>query len=194
MKTIFSEETEKIIKNKRKLEGYLKVKIAVNGKDVIIDGSPENEYSAEKTIDAINLGFPVPIALLIKQEEFLLERIDIKKYTPRKDYETIRARIIGTKGKTLRTLATLTECYFEIKNNEVGIIGSPERIKNAQDAIISLVQGSKQANVYAFLEKHQVAPILDLGLKNKNDKKKIRKKSKAEDKEESDENEEVEEE
>ena len=105
--------------------------------------------------------------MLIKEEDFLFEILDIKDYTHRKDLETIRARIIGKGGKTLKTLNTLTECYFELKGNSVGIIGSPELIKNGQDAVIFLIQGSKQANVYSFLEKHQVKPVVDLGIKEK---------------------------
>jgi ribosomal RNA assembly protein len=164
---LICDNISKIIKNKRKLENLLDVKIKINGKEISVEGSPENEYIGEKVIDAINFGFPVSVALLIKNEDFLFEVLDIKKYTRRKDLKRIRARIIGRGGKTLKTLSHLTECNFEIKNNTVGIIGSPECIKNAQDAIISLIQGSKQANVYSFLEKHHVQPVLDLGLKKK---------------------------
>ncbi len=167
MKTIFSEDTTKVIKNQKKLEKILKIKITINGKEIIIDGNPEDEYIAEKVIDAINFGFPVPIALLIKKEDFLFEILNIKDYTRRKDFETIRARIIGKGGKTLKTLNQLTECNFELKDNEVGIVGAPEYIKNAQDAVISIIRGAKQANVYSYLEKHHVQPVLDLGLKKK---------------------------
>ena len=50
-------------------------------------------------------------------------------------------------------------------DNLVGIIGDAELIKNTQDAIISLIKGSKQSNVYTRLEKQKVKPVLDLGLK-----------------------------
>ena len=162
---IISDNTSKIVEKKNKLEKVLNVKINIKGNEITFEGSPENEYIAEKVLEALDFGFPLPVALLIKTEDFLFEILDIKKYTHRKDFETIRARIIGKNGKTLKTLNTLTECFFELKDNDVGIIGSPELIKNGQDAIILLVQGSKQANVYNFLEKHQVKPVFDLGLK-----------------------------
>lgn len=167
MKQIFSEAIALILKNKKKLERVLNIKIEINGKDISIEGKPEDEFIAEKIIDALGFGFPVPVALLIKEEDFLFEIINIKEYTKRKDFETIRARIIGRGGQTLRTLNDLTECFFEIKDNRVGIIGEAEKIKNAQEAIIWIVQGSKQANVYGYLEKHHTQPILDLGLKEK---------------------------
>lgn len=167
MKTIFSEKYSKIIRNKKQLEEELKVKIKIEGKNVSINGDADEEYTAEKVIDAINFGFPLSVALTIKREDFLFEILNIKNYSKKKDLESVRARIIGKKGKTLKTLTNLTECHFELKDNEVGIIGSPEHIKNAQDAIISIIQGAKQANVYAFLEKHKIYPVLDLGLKKK---------------------------
>jgi rRNA processing protein Krr1/Pno1 len=95
----------------------------------------------------------------------MFEIINIKDHTTRKDLGRVRARIIGKSGKTLKTLNTLTQCYFEVKDNCVGIIGDPEYIKNAQEAVIYLIKGSKQSNVYSFLEKHQVKPVFDLGLK-----------------------------
>jgi len=158
---------ETVRKSKKKLERILKVKLTINECDVLVEGEPEDEYTARKVIDAILFGFRFSVAILIKDEDFLFEKLNIKDFTRRKDFETIRARIIGKGGKTLRTLNTLTDCFFEMQNNEVGIIGSSEKIKNAQDAVISIIQGSKQANVYSFLEKHQVQPVLDLGLKER---------------------------
>jgi KH domain-containing protein len=165
MKTLLSEKTSRILRNKKDIEKELEVKILVKKGEVLLEGSPENEFLAEKVIDAIGFGFPLSAAFLIKKEDHMFEILSIKDHTKRKDLVTIRARLIGKKGKTLKTLATLTDCFFELKNNTVGIIGRPESIKNAQDAVIYLIQGSKQANVYKFLEKHRNQPIIDLGLK-----------------------------
>jgi ribosomal RNA assembly protein len=174
MKIIPSDDSSKVIESKKKLEEFLKVKIKIDKNEISIDGNPEDEFIAEKVIDAIIFGFSISVASSIKNEDFLFEILNIKNYTHRNDLERIRARIIGTGGKTLKTLNELTECNFAMKNNEVGIIGSPELIKNAGDAVISIIRGSKQANVYSFLEKHHIKPILDLGLKEqKKTKKKV---------------------
>ncbi len=165
MKTIISDKLPRIIKNKKKLEEELNIEIKNRGKEVTIKGKPEEEYVAEKVIDALNFGFPFSTALLIKREDNLFEIINIKDHTKRKDLKRIRARIIGKKGKALGTLHQLTKCHFELKDNYVGIIGDPEFIENAQEAIISIIKGSKHANVYGNLEKHQVKPVVDLGLK-----------------------------
>jgi len=165
MKTIISDKLPRILKNKKRLEDKLKVKITNRGKEVSISGKPVDEHTATLVIDALNFGFEYSVAILIKEEDFLFERINIKDHTKRHDLERIRSRIIGTKGKTLKTLEKLTKCYVELKDNEVGIVGDAEHIENAQQAVISVIKGSKQANVYAFLEKHQVKPPFDLGLK-----------------------------
>ncbi|MFQ5532035.1 MAG: KH domain-containing protein [Candidatus Nanoarchaeia archaeon] len=163
---LICDKIARIIKARKKLEQKLGVKITNRGKELTITGNPENEYIAEKVIDALNFGFPFSTALQIKEEEnFMFEILNIKDYTKRRDLERIRARIIGKKGKTLSTLSQLTKCAFELKNNQVGIIGPVEYIENAQEAIISIIQGSKQSNVYAHLEKHPPKPAIDLGLK-----------------------------
>lgn len=165
MKTILVDKIARIIKAKKRLQDKLNVKISNRGTEVTIQGNGEDEYIAEKVIDAINFGFAISTALLIKEEDHLFEIINIKDHTKRKDLERIKGRIIGTKGGTLKTLTELTKCHFEIKGNDIGIIGDPEYIENAQESIISIIKGSKQSNVYSYLEKHQVQPIADLGLK-----------------------------
>lgn len=157
----------RITKNHKRLEDNLGVKITTRGKEVYVNGNPEAEYEAEKIIEALEFGFPYSTVLLLKDGEYIFEIINIKHYTTRKDLARIKGRIIGAKGKTLKTLSHLTKCYFEIKDNCIGIIGDPEYIKNAQEAIIHLIKGAKQANIYSYLEQHQPEPIFDLGLKEK---------------------------
>lgn len=165
MQTLILDKVPRVIKGKKVLERELNVKLTLKGNIVEIEGNSVDEYLAEKIIEAIDFGFPFRTALLIKEEDLLFERINIKTHTKRTDFMRIRARIIGKDGKTLKTLTTLTDCFFEIKNNEVGIIGNPENIETANQAIISLIKGAKQSNVYSYLEKHQPQEIIDLGLK-----------------------------
>ena len=165
MKTIISEKIARIIKNKKRLEKELNIKISNNGKEVSLSGEPVDEYVAEKVLEALNLGFPLEIALLIKEEDYTFEVLNIRDFTKKKDFSRIRARIIGKEGKTLRTLNNLTNCNFEVLDKEIGIVGDAENIEAARQSVISLIQGAKQANVYAYLEKHHPLPIFDLGLK-----------------------------
>ena len=81
------------------------------------------------------------------------------------DVEALQIRIIGTKGKTLKTLAELSSCHISLDNNTVNIIGPAEKIKDTATAIERLIKGSKQTNVYLYLKKTQKESIEDLGLK-----------------------------
>lgn len=171
METIYIDKLPRVTRNRKKLERILNVKITNEGKNVTIEGTPEAEYTARKVIDSLEFGFPFSVAMMIKKNDYEFEFLNIKDYTPKKNMSRIKARIIGTQGQTLKTLSELTKCFFEIKDNQVGIVGHPEYIKNAQDAVIQIIQGSKQGNVYAWLEKNQVKPIIDLGLKKPKSKK-----------------------
>ncbi len=165
MKTILSEKLVRILKNKKRLQEILNIKITNRGKEVSIQGTPEDEYIAEKVIDALNFGFPFGHATTIKEQDFIFERINIKDHTTRSNLSRVRGRLIGKLGKSLSTLHQLTKCFFELKDNEIGIIGDPEHIQNAQESVISIIKGSKHSNVYSFLEKRQVKQVIDLGLK-----------------------------
>ena len=164
---IISEQIARIIKSKKKLEKTLNLKITNRGKELTIQGKPEDEYLGQKVIDAINFGFLVSTALLIKTQDNLFEIIPIKDYTKRKNMKIIRARLIGTKGKTLKNLTSLTNSHIEINANEVGIIASPENLEITQNAIISIIQGAKHEHIYSFLTKNRAQTIQDFGLKKR---------------------------
>ncbi len=165
MRKIIAEKVIRIIKNKSNLEKELNVKLNISGKEITIVGESEDEYVAERVIEAISFGFPISNALSIKKQEFLFEILNIKDYTNQKDLERVRGRVIGKDGKALKTLSNLSECSIEILGNKLGIIGEAECVKNVEEACKALIKGTKHANVYSYLEKHRIQPILDLGLK-----------------------------
>lgn len=167
MKIIISDKISRIIKNKEALEEELNVKLSNRGKELKIEGEAEDEYIAEKVIDAINFGFSIQKATLISKEDLLFEVIPIKNYAKTSNLERVRGRVIGKNGKALGAIATLTECFLEINGNNVGIIGDAEHMQNAHNAIIQIIEGAKHSNVYTGLEKNQIKPLGDLGLRDR---------------------------
>lgn len=153
METFFSPRVREIQREKTKLEKKLKVSINVHGRWVTIDGPALEEYEASFVFDAINLGYPVDIALMAKDEEMIFKKLSIKDFTRRVDLETVKARLIGTQGRTKRTIENIADCYIRVQGNEVGILGAAEEVEYAITAITNLIRGSKQANVYKFLER-----------------------------------------
>ena len=182
MAIFYSESINKIKKNKARLEKELKVKLAFSGKNISIeseDGNAIEEFVAERAIESLELGFNLQHVLLLKDEDFILEKIHIKNFTKRHDLERIRARIIGTQGKTKSIIQDLSDCFLSLHENTVGIIGRAEDIKKAIRAIESIIQGRKQGKVYSYLERLRSKEKLkiheDLGLKIKEKKKKSKR-------------------
>ncbi len=158
---IYVENIRKLILNKKKLEKALDVKITNKGKLVFVDGEADKEFTALQVMEAIKLDFPIEKALELTNEDVILQTIHIKDITKRNDLERVRGRIIGTQGKTLKTLNNVTGCHFELSDNQVGIIGNTEDIEEAKQAVTSLIQGSKQSNVYTRAERLKKQKRLD---------------------------------
>ncbi len=167
MKIIICEKIARIIRNKEKLEKLLEIKISNRGKEVTIDGTPENEYDAVQVIDALNQGFPYTEAISIKKEDKILKIVNIKEHTNKANLERVRGRVIGQGGKALKTLSVLTDSAMKIKENHVTIISSPENMERATEALIAIIKGAKHGATYKELEKNAPKEIYDLGLREK---------------------------
>ena len=153
MKTFYVENKRKIAQNKGLIEKKLGVKINFEGNSMIISGDELNEYIFLRVFDAVELGFSINEALLLADENYMFEKINIKDVSRRKNLSEVRARVIGTFGRTLKTMCGLSNCEIVLHDNIVGVIGKADDIEFALTAMKSLIKGSKQANVYSYLEK-----------------------------------------
>ena len=168
METIIFDNLSEIKKTKKELELKLNVSISINGKNIVIKGSPINEYTAFVVLDAINLGFSTKKALMLKDQDIIFSKINIKDHTRRKKLHDVRARIIGTEGKTKRTIEDIADSDVVLQGNTIGLIGPAESVNETITALINLIKGSKQANVYKYLEDmNRIKKIQesDLGIK-----------------------------
>jgi ribosomal RNA assembly protein len=169
MKTLQIENPTKIKKAIPKIERKIKIRLNLNKNNLTIKGEEINEFLVEKIILAVDFGFDVEDALLLKNEDFTLEFINIKEHTRRKNLEEVRSRVIGTKGKAKRTIEELAGAVLVIHDNVVGAIVDSEHLEDTTQGIISLIQGAKHGNVFAYLEKQNAKRRRgkgeDLGLK-----------------------------
>ncbi|MEK6844503.1 MAG: hypothetical protein AABX83_03710 [Nanoarchaeota archaeon] len=149
---LFQRITE-LKRTKNELERKLNVKIILNGRTVTIKGDSLDEYEASLVLDAMNFGFSARRALLLKEESKIFRILNIKRFTKKRDLKTVRARIIGKKGKTKETIENITGAHLVIKDNEIGIIASADTIEDIVTALIALIKGTKQSNTYHYLEK-----------------------------------------
>jgi ribosomal RNA assembly protein len=147
--------TPRIKKFKQQIEKALNVKISFSGDNARIEGEGFEEYIALSVVEALNYGFELPIALHLKNEDYMMEKINLRKIVRPSRIQTIKARIIGLDGKTKRIISELTDCEVAIKDKIVAMIGKTEDVGIAKRAVTSLIQGSPHSSVYAFLEKNR---------------------------------------
>jgi len=153
METLYCKNLTELRREKKFLERIFKVKIEIKGRQIFVEGESLNEFEMEAVIDAMNLGFSARTAALIKEEDIVFEKLNIKDHTRRKNLEIVRGRLIGTHGKTKNTLEQISGCEIKIKDNIVGVIGEAESVADALVGIGNIIKGSKQTNVYKFLER-----------------------------------------
>lgn len=138
------------------LENKMKIKISVGKNSVELRGSEFDEFVVDKMIRAVDFGFHIDDALLLKREEFVLEFINIGEHTRRKNLKEVRARLIGREGKARKTIQTLTGSAIVVQEGSVGVIVDAEHLDATMQSIESLIQGAKHGNVFAYLEKQNV--------------------------------------
>ncbi len=152
MEKIYCERINEVKKEKYFLEKRLNVKIEIDGRFAIVNGDSMNEYDFSRIIEAINVGFSSRTASLILDGDYIYEKINIKKFTTRKNLDLIRGRLIGAKGKTKRTMEEITGAVIKVKDNTVSVICRAEDVDYITNSIIRVIKGTKHSNVYRYLE------------------------------------------
>ncbi len=142
---------------KRKIQRLTNTKIIVDSKegDVTVEGEDSfAAYSTKLIIKAIGRGFNPDVALLLINEDYGLEVIDITEFVgkSKKDMRRIKARVIGTKGKAWKMIERLTGCRLSVYGKTIAIIGHVEELTLARHAVEDLLKGSPHSNVYRYVQ------------------------------------------
>ena len=136
-------------KAKRGIENSVNVKLSFDENTVIIDGEGLDLFTAKNMVKAIGRGFAPDKAFRLLNEEEVLDVVEIGEES--NNLKTIKARLIGTKGKTRRMIEEFSGASLSIYGKTVSFIGKYEQLKIAKDAVNMLLKGSKHAKVYKFL-------------------------------------------
>lgn len=143
---------------KRELQEKLNLKIKINSQSGIVEVIGDdglNIHNGIVIIKAIARGFNPEIALLLLDDDYIFEQIDIFEYSRgSKDrlYE-LKSRLIGTEGKAKKTLENIANVHICVYGKTVSIIGLYKNVESAKKAILKLIGGSKHGKAYYFLEK-----------------------------------------
>lgn len=161
-----SGETKQLIEKKTGVKILID---SVEG-DVEIDHSKAEDPSlslvAADIVKAVGRGFSPENALLLLENDYLLEVLDIRDYAGKKQNHVIRirSRIIGSKGKTRQLIEELSGTHVSVYGNTVAIIGGSFQASIAKKAIDMLMSGSEHSTAYHFLEKRRAeVKIADMG-------------------------------
>ncbi|MBW2972120.1 KH domain-containing protein [Candidatus Woesearchaeota archaeon] len=143
---------------KKQIEDETNSNIHIDSKegDVRITGRDSlGLFSAREIIKAIGRGFSPEIALLILKSDCAFELLNISDYVGKSQRTAVRlkARVIGTEGKTRKHIEDMTETHLSVYGKTIGIIGEVEHVMLARRAIESLLAGATHSSVYKWLEK-----------------------------------------
>jgi len=145
---------------KAKIEKRTGVELSIDSEEGEVDidhthaKDPSMSLSVANVVIAIGRGFSPQKALKLLEEDYFLEVFDIRDYVGKKKEHVrrMRARIIGTRGKTREIIEELTGAHMSIYGNTVAVIGDSLQIDIARRAVDMLLSGSEHAAVYHFLE------------------------------------------
>ncbi len=146
---------------KKRIEDETGTTLIIDSKsgDVTIEDStsedPLKTLRSSDMVKAIGRGFSPENAFKLLSDEVFFSLMDIRDYVGKnqKHIRRVRARVIGTKGKTRRLIEELTGVSVSIYGNTIGIIGETLEMNIAMAAIEMLLKGSEHSVVYNFLEK-----------------------------------------
>src|SRR3989344_2021253 len=137
---------------KRLLEKKLRVylKVSKDG-EVVVEGDAFDCMIALKVVKAIGRGFNPVIALLLMQDDHMLEILDMKDFARSDaDIHRIKSRVIGAEGKAWKILENLLQVDMSVYGHTVAFIGKAEFVDLARLAMEKLMRGAPHGKVYMF--------------------------------------------
>ena len=120
---------------------------------IVAEGSGYDEYVARNVITAYGRGFPVKTALLLAREDYYFYTIDLDKvFKSRERIKAVKGRLIGINGKAIRYIGTVSNAKMCVYGDKISVIGKMEAIEEAEEAIKSIINGSRHGKAYSRME------------------------------------------
>jgi len=146
----------KLGQDKRNLEKRTSTKIEItkDGEVTITSNDSIHAWDAKQIIKAIGRGFSPDVALLLTDEDYTFEIIEIKDWAGKNEnaLKRLKGRVIGERGRSKMAIEDITESYISVYGKTVSIIGDVTKIEIAKRAIEMLLDGARHATVYKLLE------------------------------------------
>lgn len=118
------------------------------------NADPLTELKVINIVRAVSRGFSSENAFKLFSDEYYFEIMNIKDYAKtQKHVIRLRARVIGSKGKTRSIIEELSGAKLSVYGSTVSIIGDVEQVQVARRAVDMLLSGSEHSVVYRYLER-----------------------------------------
>ena len=148
-------------KTKQHIEHEFGVSLHINSKtgEVIVSGEDSSKrYIVSLVIQGMGYGFSPEHAMLLDDENNVLDVIDVKRELKNHDrVKVVMGRIIGHEGQTRRLIEEITGCNVTIKDSMVGIIGRFENVQLVHEAVEMLIKGASHKSFYGYLERNKTS-------------------------------------
>ncbi len=136
------------------------IKVDTEGDVRIYNRESDDPLITMKVTDlvrAIGRGFSPERAMRLLDDDEYLDVIDIREYVGKRSSHVIRmrARVIGTHGKTRKLIEDLTGAFVSVYGSSVTIIGNSIQMPVAKRAVEMLLRGSEHSTVYRYMEKQR---------------------------------------
>lgn len=144
---------------KKKLEKKFNCSLEINSKtgEVTIDSEDAiATFILSNMINAVNYGHSPENALMLEDENYVLDIIDVKNYI--KDHSRLKSvmgRIIGKGGSTRNVIEEITKTHVSVKDHFVSIVGPYENVQLVHEAVEMLIQGASHKSFYSYLERNK---------------------------------------
>lgn len=149
-------QTKKMIEERTKTA----IRVDPEGEVRIYNRGSDDPLTVMKVTDlvrAVGRGFSPERAIRLLDDDEYFEVIDIRDYVGKKGSHVVRmrARVIGTKGKTRRLIEDLTGAHISVYGSTVSIIGNSVQMPVARSAVDMLLRGSEHSTVYKYMERQR---------------------------------------
>lgn len=146
-------ETKRMLSQRTKT----KIEITSEGEITVKANDSFDAWLARNVLKAIGRGFSPEHALLLLQDEYGFELIELKDWAnSEKAMIRLKGRVIGEGGKSREVIEELTGSYISVFGKTIGIIAKHLRMPVVKSAIEALLSGARHATVYSMLEKERV--------------------------------------
>jgi ribosomal RNA assembly protein len=146
---------ELLKETKNEVEAVLKCKIEiVEGNEITIKGEAYDEYNAKNVIQAFGRGFEMAQAYKLLKDDYFFKFTNLKDFLGNEEQiRRIKARIIGTDGKTKLYIEEISGVDLSIYGNTIGMIGKVEEMNIASAALQVLIEGGTHKKAYSIMER-----------------------------------------